>query len=391
MKRHPEDHPFDEVRSGLRRPRARPRLSPAAARLAVAVTVVAAGAASAGAVPGVAQSVGSPLYMYAVTALLSIGLYSSAHGISREVTKDLRTVVLAVTVGVLLKAVLIGGVMYLSWPRAEALLLGVAVAQIDPLSVAALIGSSRMSARAKNLLLAWASFDDPITALLTVYFTAMLLGGRGGVGAYLTTTWGNALLAGVVLLGWAVAKWAAGRYDWPVLHDPPTRRITGVAVLLAALVVAVQQFLVLGIALIGLFLRPGIERALGRVLSVAFLVAAFALGMLLPGGVEPVRGALLGVAAYAAQVIIGGLIPARGLTGVERVYLALGQQNGITAIMLALALLPSVPDAVAVIAPAILTVNLLHLIANTLWERLDAAGQERMAEKISQVRVGAKR
>ncbi|WP_158578547.1 cation:proton antiporter [Spongiactinospora rosea] len=391
MKRPPEDRPPDEAGSVLRRPRAAPRLSPAVARLAVAVTVVAAGAAAAGAVPGVAQSVGSPLYMYAVTALLSIGLYSSAHGISREVTKDLRTVVLAVTVGVLLKAVLIGGVMYLSWPRPESLLLGVAVAQIDPLSVAALIGSSRMSERAKNLLLAWASFDDPITALLTVYFSAMLLGGRGGVGAYLTTTWGNALLAGVVLLGWAVARWAAARYDWPVLHDPPTRRITGVAVLLAALVVAVQQFLVLGIALIGLFLRPGIERALGRVLSAAFLVAAFALGMLLPGGVEPVRGALLGVAAYAAQVVVGGLIPARGLTGVERVYLALGQQNGITAIMLALALLPGVPDAVAMIAPAVLTVNLLHLIANTLWERLDTAGQERMAERITQVRVGAKR
>ncbi|MDF5755839.1 hypothetical protein [Spongiactinospora sp. TRM90649] len=372
-----------------RRPDARPRLSGAGGRLAVALLVVAAGAGVAVAVSGVGEFVGSPPYMYAVTALLSVGLYSGAHGITREVTADLRTVVIAVTVGVLAKAALIGGVMYAFSRRPESLLLGVAVAQIDPLSVAALIGGSRMSARAKNLLLAWASFDDPITALLTVYLSAVLLGGQGGLGAYLATLWGNAALAGVVLAVWLSARWAARRYQWPVLHDPPTARIAGVAVLLAALVVAVQQFLVLGIALIGLFLRPGVDRALGRLLNGAFLVAAFALGLLLPGGVDPVGGVVLGVTAFAAQIVVGGLIPARGLTRTERVYLALGQQNGITAIMLALALLPGVPWAVAVVVPAILTVNVLHLIANTLWERLDTAGQRRLAARVVPMRVGA--
>lgn len=124
-------------------------------------------------------------YLFAATALLAIGLYSSTYEISvTDVRHDARTVIAAVTIGVLLKAVLISLVMFAAFRHPQYFVLGIAVAQIDPLSVAALQAKSRMSRRAKDVLLAWASFDDPVTVVLTVYFSAITLTamGRGGDG-----------------------------------------------------------------------------------------------------------------------------------------------------------------------------------------------------------------
>jgi hypothetical protein len=352
--------------------------SAAVRRLVLAVAVALAGLGVAEWL-NLAPTADPSVYMYGVTFLLALGLYGSAYGITREVTQDLRTVVLAVTVGVVLKTVLIAAVMWVFYQDSTSLLLGVAVAQIDPLSVAALIGGSRMTRRAKNVLLAWASFDDPITALLTIYLSALMMrGGSGGMDAYLMTAWGNFVLVLFALVLWFGGGLLRRRVSWPVAHSRRVAKVVALILLGVAMYVAVTEFLLLGIALMGLFFRPWIETWLGRVTFVAFLLATFAMGMLLVGGVDWGKGLVLGAAAFGAQILIGGLVIGRRLTGVDRIYLALGQQNGITAILLALALLPAVPQAVAVIAPAVLTVNVIHMIANGLWERLDAAGQERV-------------
>nr|BFE49513.1 hypothetical protein GCM10017745_29400 [Saccharothrix mutabilis subsp. capreolus] len=125
---------------------------------------------------------GSSAYSLFITALLGFGLYASTSGIViDEFRRELRTVVLAVTLGVLAKVALIFGVMFLVYRQPEHLVFAVAVAQIDPLSVAAVRAKSKMSDSAKALLSAWASFDDPITVLLTVYITSFALQG-GAVG-----------------------------------------------------------------------------------------------------------------------------------------------------------------------------------------------------------------
>src|ERR1041385_3049928 len=114
----------------------------------------------------------SPVYGFFITALLGFGLYASTSGIViTEFRRQLRTVVIAVTLGVLAKVALIFGVLFFVFREPNHLILAVAVAQIDPLSVAAMRAKSRMSDSAKALLSAWASFDDPITVLLTVYIT----------------------------------------------------------------------------------------------------------------------------------------------------------------------------------------------------------------------------
>ncbi|NUR64455.1 MAG: hypothetical protein HOQ47_01735, partial [Streptomyces sp.] len=72
-----------------------------------------------------------------------------------------------------------------------------------------------------------------------------------------------------------------------------------------------------------------------------------------------------------------------GFPARDRVSLSLSQQNGITAIILALLLEPALPQAVAVIAPAILVVNLLHLGSNALRDRVRLTREEVAARTAS--------
>jgi NhaP-type Na+/H+ or K+/H+ antiporter len=345
-------------------------------------------------------------YFVTISALLAIGLYSSTHGIERTYLRDdLGTVLLAVTVGVFAKALLISMVMFAVFHQPEYLVLGVVVAQIDPLSVAALEKSSRMSKRGKALLLAWASFDDPVTTLLTVYAVGIALvagaldgagGGNGladgGLAAFGEGLAWNLLLAGVVFAVWLLAfhrRMSRRR----VKHrggETPTGGFVAQCVLLgAAAVAAVWQFWMLAIALIGLFLRPqpsrdpdGFGRFLARLTTAAFALATVALGIILVPDVRWVPGLVLGVAAFVAQAIAGTVL-GRKQQRTDRISLGLAQQNGITAIVLALLLESSFPGTVAVVAPAILVINVLHVVLNGAY---DAAAHRRVRDA---VRTGA--
>lgn len=344
-----------------------------------------------------------PVYTFTAGVLLAIGLYGSTHELeAADVRENLRAVVVAVTLGVLLKAALISAVMVFVVGGPEAVVLGIAVAQIDPLSVAAMGARHRMSRRAKTLLSAWASFDDPMTVLLSFYVAVLALraGGGGtvsmapdqGAGAdFLLTTLANVILFGIALLAWhLVRRLAAGRRadgdsaavatsgggaDGAGTRSAAARRADVLALLLVAVLVlvAAAYMLVLAVALAGLFVRVGrFKPYVNRAVSGAFLIAACLLGVLLAQGIDPLPGLALGAAAFGAQMVaalLAGpwLVP--GISRVDRYYLGLGQQNGITAILLALALEPQFPGTAGVVGPAIVVVNLLHHGANRLLDR----------------------
>ncbi|NRQ32498.1 hypothetical protein HII36_11705 [Nonomuraea sp. NN258] len=347
-------------------------------RLSRLAVVVALGLVFASLV-GLDSPASTPIYLYGVTALLAIGLYSSASGIPREAMKDLRLLLVAVTLGVVLKALLITGVMLLVMREPVALVLGIAVAQIDPLSVAAMSGRSRLSPRALALLRAWSAFDDPITALLIVYVSAFTLDWSGVAGhvagapavadvtSYLLNLTANLGFAAGTWLVWAAARWLLRRGGRGNTRRPATTAL--MLLLLAALVtVAVMNYLMLGIALVGLFFRPLAPEVVDRVSGGALTLAGFALGMLLTPGIDPLLGVVLGLATFGSQVFVGYALTRR-LPSTDRGYLMLGQQNGITAIVLSLTLEPAFPGVVGIVAPAILVVNLLHIVSNGWWAR----------------------
>lgn len=318
-------------------------------------------------------------YLYGTSLLLAVGLYGSTYSIGMvEARRDRRLILLAVTVGVLLKAVLIGGLLTLATGDPLLLILGVAVCQIDPLSVAAIMGDDRMSPRARTILAAWASFDDPLSLILAVYATtvATVTFGLGeqvtqgvhvGSGLFQVAVdlTANLLLAGA---GYGLWRLIAAAGERGRLSAPTVRR-AAYALLALIAAVAVWQFLMLGLAIAGLFLRPDrLARVLPRLTGWALGGAAVLLGMLLVGGIDLGRGVALGVSAFAAQ-IVAALLLTRGLPGPDRVHLALAQQNGITAIILALRLEAQFAGVVAAVAPAILVTNTIYLVSNALADR----------------------
>lgn len=322
----------------------------------------------------------SSAYSLAVTALLGFGLYAATTGIPLDLLRtQLRTVVLAVTLGVAAKAALIFLVMFLFFREPEYIILAVAVAQIDPLSVTAMRAKSRMSESGKALLTAWAAFDDPVTVLLTVYVTAFALNANGnpvagsvfgaGLGDFALSLALNAALGGIVFLVYRIVTARRKRLS---NNGPLSAR--GIALLVVAVAVvaavAVGFSLLLALAFIGLFLRPPEHWQIDRAVLVALLLASLAVGLLLAGGLAIVEGVVLGVAAYLAQVVVAAVLTLpRSFRG-DRVRLSLAQQNGLTAIVLALTLEQTFPGTVAIIAPAIVVVNVLHAVCNGVLDRL---------------------
>jgi hypothetical protein len=289
----------------------------------------------------------------------------------------LKLIVSAVTVGVMLKAIIIGGSLALLFHDPFFLILGITVAQIDPLSVANLLKGDRMSPKAKTILASWASFDDPITVILALYaplvvtqLTGVELGsimGHAGTSAsiiaYVQELGLNLLIAGATLTFWLLIRYYI------------TKVSAWLAVVLAGAIytllavsfsVSVLYFMMLGIALIGLYLRPPrVAVLIDHVVVWALRGAAILLGIVLVGGVDVGKGIALGIAAYCAQVIVGYLLT-RGLPVKDRWHIAFAQQNGITAIILALLFEPIHPGVVAIVAPAIVVVNGLHGVVNKI-------------------------
>ncbi|MFF7865322.1 hypothetical protein ACFZCT_02505 [Streptomyces qaidamensis] len=328
----------------------------------------------------------TPGYLYAAGLLLAIGLYGSTHDIDfAEVRRSLKVVLVAVTVGVVVKASLIATVMVLAFDRPEYLVLGIAVAQIDPLSVAATQRSDRVSPRAKAILSVWAAFDDPMTVLLTVYFSALAVrygagpAGDGSVVADTATVFGDlllnlALFASVAVLWWATAAWSRrGPARRPGTRPPAD--VVALVLVVALILFAAQDMMVLAVALTGLFVRLGrFGAGLETAVALAFLIASAVLGVVLASGQVLLReGLVLGASAFAAHLfvtlLISRLLVRPRLPWPDLAHLGFGQQNGITAILLALALEPRFPGTVGVVGPAIVTVNLLHHTFQ--WARVD--------------------
>jgi len=307
----------------------------------------------------------STSYRLGAYLLLTIGLYGVTSGIDLEAARrDRRVIVPAVTVGVVCKAIIIGGTLAVAWRDPLFLILGVAVAQIDPLSVAALLGNKRMSSRAQAVLATWASFDDPFTVVLSIYAAAIAVNtfgigdtassGTGPLVLYAANLAGNLALA---VLAWGLWRLIAGR-AW-----------LQYAALLAFLATATLTGWMLAVALVGLFARPHrLVSQVPRITQWAMYAASVALGVLLVDGVDIARGATLGIAAFSAHALIAWPLT-RGMPRVDRWHLAAAQQNGITAIILALTLQTQFDGVVAVVAPAIIVANLIHLTANWLLDR----------------------
>jgi NhaP-type Na+/H+ or K+/H+ antiporter len=343
----------------------------------------------------------SRLYLYIATGLLCFGLYMAGYGIDlNEARRHWRIVAIAITAGVFLKYVLIAGVAFAITGDWRYSVLGMAVAQIDPLSVAALNNDRRMSPHTRTILNMWASFDDPITALAT----PALLGIVASIGKFKLASGADLrdtvfdlapfvvlLLVSIVILAWrkldrnipAASKFDKLRAeirDEITLHDSEGPKTAAAH---TALLLATAFRNPAGSALFSLFCRPAwLGGRIGDLMTkTAIYSATFLLGILLSGGIDWTGGLVLGLATYASQIIIAWVVVglsawitpkshAGRFSVRDTWHLALAQQNGVTAIVLALVLEPSITIAVANISFAIVVINLMQFAANWGFDNL---------------------
>lgn len=320
-------------------------------------------------------------YSVIASLLLCVGLFMAVFGIDRQEAKqEWRLVVIAVTLGVLCKYALIFGGLYLAIHQWQYAVLSMAMAQIDPLSVAALAGDERMTPRTKTVLAMWASFDDPMTALATPLIVGIATS-VANIHLAASQT-GVATVYGLVLLTAATAalvclRYRRGRQLAELLTEK--QRKTGT---LSAIAVGTATRLYSVPAIAGLVFRPqwlNRGRRVDIITNIALCGATFLLGILLAGGVDWRGGILLGCMTFCSQIVVTWLVlwvaarlsPQGGKSFTKRDgwHLALAQQNGITAIVLALNLEPQISGAIASISLAIVTVNLLHFVVNWAYDR----------------------
>ncbi len=315
-------------------------------------------------------------YLLLTATLLAIGLYSSTFGISlKEARRNMRLILTAVTVGVFVKAIIIGIVLSFILKNPFGFILGIIMAQIDPLSTAALLNSSRLSKRAKTILAAWSSFDDPVTIIMSLYAPVMVsmmvgshwqpIGGTMqdvGLVGYVTETGINILFATGVFALWMFIKRFAKASRYLIVVFAALAMYVLVA---GSLSIAVYYFWMLGVAILGLFMRPPIEKIIPHAVHWALYMAAILLGILLINGINVWVGIVLGVTAFGAQIIVGYLVTHK-LPNHDRLRIAFSQQNGITAIILALLFEPYYPGTIAIVAPAIIVINTVRAATELL-------------------------
>jgi NhaP-type Na+/H+ or K+/H+ antiporter len=335
----------------------------------------------------------SSWYVLVASALLCFGLYMAVYGIDRqEAKRHWRIVLIAVTFGVVCKYLIIFGITYLVTQNWQYAVLGMALAQIDPLSVAALSSDKRMTKRTRTILNMWAACDDPMTAIAT----PLLLGAAATLAHQKMaegSSWVDVLVsiapfAGTLLVVGLLALYRRmkSKNVHAILqekldnHEPGKNVISGLTA-----IIAIPMRLYSMAALAGWFVRPswlGVGRRAEFALNIALYSATFLLGILLAGGVDITGGITLGVATYGSQVIAAWLVMWAALLVSKKEnhsksklsrrdtwHLALSQQNGITAIVLALNLEPVINGSVAVVSLAIVTVNVLNAVCNGLFDR----------------------
>lgn len=313
-------------------------------------------------------------YLLTVAVLLAAGLYSSTYGISlQDARVHARLILKAITIGVVLKAFIVGTVLSLVLGDPFGYVLGIIVAQIDPLATAALMKPGRMSPHAQSILRAWSSFDDPMTVIMSLYVPVAIAFFAGtewqpihgtmqqiGLSGYIVETGINLLFAGGIFALWQLMKRHSKATNYVVVA---LVAIGMYGLLVGALSVAVYYFWMLGIAVLGLFMRPPIDKAIDHALHWALSLAAILLGILLINGANIWTGIALGIAAYVAQILVGFLLTGK-LPFRDRWHIAFAQQNGITAIILALLFESYHPGTVAIVGPAIIVINTIHFFAN---------------------------
>jgi NhaP-type Na+/H+ or K+/H+ antiporter len=221
-------------------------------------------------------------------ALLVLGLYGSVYDIDIKAMKENKKIfIMAITLGIVFKVIFVSIIFYLISGNILAFLFGTILCPIDPLAVTALLKkNTRMfSDQARSLLRSWSSFDDPIITVIAIYLIFPFILSQMAIDEYqfkITDYFrGMGLNIGFALLTFLINQWSKKFAFLQYI-------LLGIT-----LIIAVYYKLTLGIAIIGLFLRPNLKDYLSKTIAVCYYLVALLLGFLLIQGFDIFAGFIL--------------------------------------------------------------------------------------------------
>lgn len=296
-------------------------------------------------------------YSLLIYFLLAIGLYSSVREIDlSELKSSYKLVVYVVSIGVLLKAAIITILSSAIYPLMLSVAFALTVAQIDPLSVAALSdqAKNRLSVSGQTLLRAWSSFDDPITVILAIAFSSTFLSSQGS-------------LTGSLLAGFALNLFVP-LVVYVLYFFVKKSNCLQIALLILCFIFVSIYEAMFAISLIALFLRPNLSGLESKIIKIAFALSLIIVGMLLEMQFNLLQSLLVALFVVLAQ-FLATLTLSGKLLKQDLFYLSAAQQNGITAVILCLYFQSYIGNILQVIIPVIIFINIIHELINLTLDK----------------------
>jgi NhaP-type Na+/H+ or K+/H+ antiporter len=281
--------------------------------------------------------------------LLVIGLMSACMGIDLQAaSSQWKKIILVITVGVLLKAIITAVAMYVIGVGDLSPALALIVTQIDPISVGYLGGSGTLSPAGLNLLSFWANFDDPMTVLLFQYGALPIADVPSD--SILLVYAANAVLG---CIGYLL------RYS---------SKNTQLLFLFLVSIGGVFFGMTLAVSICALFLRPLSDDLVAKITKYVYWIVVVLFVLLCIQHYQSFSlltlkiGVVLGIMAHVSHAIVSFLL----VRGQDVIPISKSQQNGLTSMILTMSgtavlgnLYPQYP-LIPIVCVSLITINSIY-------------------------------
>jgi len=315
-----------------------------------------------------------PNLMYLTVA---VGLYLNVMDIDLNgISSQWKTLASILIFGIPLKILLPGVILGFLRPDLWSIvfLCSTVIAQIDPIAAAYNLKSMKLSAKTKNILRFWSSFDDPISVLFAFYiFLPLTLESSSfSLVEYILNLFRELLVCGIILFFYRKFQ-----HRTRLFKDSIINFFDLIFVFIIVLLCGLSGSF-LTPAVIGLIIRPKISPEIQNyILQFIFYFSIFNIGAL-ASSLEMnssylFLGILLGFSMFFIAQPIVTMLFVRDITKRDQLRLMFSHENGMTAVLLTVAIELRSKDIhlLPITLPAIVCIAFFYLVVNTCFAQKD--------------------
>ncbi|MEH2365116.1 hypothetical protein [Nostoc sp.] len=305
---------------------------------------------------------------------IALGLYINVLGIDKTLFKrNLGLISRILVFGVPIKIVLPGFLLAVLSPSVApiAYLCATVIAQMDPIAAAKSLDNSKISRKSETILRAWTSFDDPVTILFAFYiFLPLLVSNNFSFSQYFVRI-------GADIIGCLTVYCISRCLN--IVNNMKIKKYLEIIFIVIIIVYSVLSDSFILPAFSGIFLRPIASEKLEIIISPIFYFSVIVIGLLSTNlRLDWLSGGILAFSTFfLGQIIVTLLFIKESIINKARVMF--GHQNGMTAILLTVAIEVSgsekTRDLLSVTLPAIILIALFYFSTNYLLDRILPSSQ----------------